>query len=612
MDDLAALVAGEPDAIARHAEHLASCDACRDARHDATQLADKLAVAGADYVPGGDLAERVLAKLDAQAEPKQAAPIDVKQGPPLEAKQEVPLVAKQEAPIAAKLDAKPAVQSDAKPAETKPAAVRDIATARGKRRLWIVAGAAAALAAGVVGVAMMKRGGDASTESSVAATGPIGKVKTISRAAAEQGDGIAIKTDTGWRPLRADEMLPRGAELRTDERTRTSLELADGSRIVLDHRTNVIFDAQEPRRIKLVAGRIAADVAHVENRQASITTPSGRIDVVGTRFSVTAADQLTAVQVVRGSVVLTAADGSHDEVRAGEEGLIENGKLSVAATPELVKETAWSELSQPTAQTDQETTAGLGALRAYKPGEKRDKDWKLALANHEVKVRISGPVARTEITETFRNDSDTTLEGVYQFPLPPDAQIDSLALDVEKEPGGFIQGAFVDKERAAKIWRGVIDKATPKHIRRDPLIQQEIVWVPGPWKDPALLDWKRGGRFELRIFPIPKHGTRTIKLAYTQVVTPRGPQREYVYPLPHSFDGSTVADKMKVDIEVRGAQQGTVRTVGYDFKADPARQDVNAMAFEQGGFVPRGDVVVDYRADQGDAELRAWTFQGGA
>src|SRR5690606_30037345 len=137
---------------------------------------------------------------------------------------------------------------------------------------------------------------------------------------------------------------------------------------------------------------------------------------------------------------------------------------------------------------DDQATAGLGALRAYKPGEKRDRDWKLALANHEVKVRIVGPIARTEITETFRNASDTTLEGVYQFPLPPDAQIDSLALDMKDAPGGFIQGAFVDKERAAKIWRGVIEKATPRKIARDPLIQHEIVWVPGPWRDHALLD----------------------------------------------------------------------------------------------------------------------------
>jgi ferric-dicitrate binding protein FerR (iron transport regulator)/tetratricopeptide (TPR) repeat protein len=588
MDDLAALVAGEAGAISKHAEHLASCDECRDAKHEAAKLATLIGDAGADYVASPDLIDRVLAK----AGPRVSDPSRPDSGPGGEAKREPKLAVEPKA-SEPKLDIK----------------LRGITSARSKRKLWLVAGAAAALAAGVVGVAVMKQGDSA--ESSVVAGGPIGKVKTISRAASEQGDGIAIKEANGWRPLRVGEMVPSGAELRTDERTRVSLDLSDGSRMVLDHRTTVVFDSAEPRRMKLVAGRIAADVAHVEKRQASISTPAGRIDVVGTRFSVTAADQLTAVQVVRGSIVLTAANGSTEEVRAGEEGMIEGGKLSISAAPQLVKETQWSELEQPKAKQPDQTTSGLGALRAYKPGEKRDRDWNLALANHEVKVRISGPVARTEITETFRNDSDTTLEGVYQFPLPADAQIDSLQLDMENEPGGFITGAFLDKERAAKIWRGVIDKATPKIKNREPLIQHEIVWVPGPWKDPALLDWKRGGRFELRIYPIPAKGARTIKLAYTQVVTPRGPSRQYVYPLPHSTDGSTVADKMKVDVEVRGAQQGSVRAAGYELKTDPARADVNALTLEQGGFVPRGDLVVDYKPDS-TAEVRAWTFAGGA
>jgi hypothetical protein len=143
--------------------------------------------------------------------------------------------------------------------------------------------------------------------------------------------------------------------------------------------------------------------------------------------------------------------------------------------PSLANELNWSELV-PSQKPDEVVTSGLGSLRAYKPGEKRDRDWNLALAKHDVKVRISGPIARTEITETFRNDSDTQLEGVYQFPLPADAQIDGLELDVKDAPGGFLAGAFIDKSRAAKIWQGVIDKATPRIVERP---QSEIIWVPG-------------------------------------------------------------------------------------------------------------------------------------
>ena len=47
-------------------------------------------------------------------------------------------------------------------------------------------------------------------------------------------------------------------------------------------------------------------------------------------------------------------------------------------------------------------------------------------------------------------------------------------------------------------------------------------------KDPALLEWQRGGRFELRIFPIPKRGSRRIVLAYT------GWQTHAVVPARHT------------------------------------------------------------------------------
>ena len=194
-----------------------------------------------------------------------------------------------------------------------------------------------------------------------------------------------------------------------------------------------------------------------------------------------------------------------------------------------------------------EGLAGLGALRAYKPGESRDRDWKLALAKHDVKVRISGPIARTEITEVFRNDSAHAARRRLSVPAAR-RRADRRA---RRSTSTTASSTARSSTRSApnKIWKGVIDRARPIQQARP----EEIVWVPGPWRDPALLDWKRGGRFELRIFPIPAKGQRTIKLAYTQVVTPRGPWRQYVYPLAHSSDGSTVADTMSVDVEVRGA-----------------------------------------------------------
>ena len=77
QDELADIVAGDRDAIARHAEHLASCDDCRDARHEASELVGTLAHAGGDYVPPTDLKAKLLAALDAEPAPvKEEAKVE--------------------------------------------------------------------------------------------------------------------------------------------------------------------------------------------------------------------------------------------------------------------------------------------------------------------------------------------------------------------------------------------------------------------------------------------------------------------------------------------------------------------------------------------------------
>ncbi|HVV88115.1 MAG TPA: VIT domain-containing protein, partial [Kofleriaceae bacterium] len=444
-----------------------------------------------------------------------------------------------------------------------------------------------------------------------------GKVLRVRRAAADHVAGATLlpagasAADTAaWQPLTESAPLAAGSRVRTDDRTRLWLALDDGSSLVLDHATELVLTPGPARRFDLVAGRVAADIAN-RGDTASVTTPRARLDVVGTRFIVTAAPELTAVQVSQGSVALTAtaAGGAAVDVRAGEEGAVAGGAPEIAPVPDLARESAWAEVPEtPAAGAAADPTAGggVGALRAYRPGESRDRDWNLTLARHDVQIRIAGPIARTEVTETFRNDSDQVLEGVYQFPLPDDARIDSLALDAH---GGFEQGAFVDRDRANRIWQGVLERATPNH----PHPPLEIIWVPGPWRDPALLEWQRGGRFELRVFPIPAHGARTIKLAYTQVVTPHGGWRQYTYPLAHSGDGSTVAERFTVDVEVRGAQPGAVRAVGYDLAA---RTDTGAgvvgFTLDRPAFVPRGDLTIDFRPVDADAELRAWTYAGNA
>jgi len=262
---------------------------------------------------------------------------------------------------------------------------------------------------------------------------------------------------------------------------------------------------------------------------------------------------------------------------------------------------AWSEGGAP--EADRALPAALGVLEANKPGESQARDGAVVLQQHSVKVRISGAVARTEIEEVFLNETDDVLEGLYRFPLPADATVDRLALDVG---GRLEEAAFVDRERAAAIWRGAIVNFT--QVR--PKTQDPIVWVPGPWHDPALLEWQRGNRFELHVFPIPKRGTRRVVLGYTQLVQPAGMARRYLYPLAYDPKGSTRVGQFSLDVEVRGhdAQYG-VHPEGYALSPLPSASEVRRLAFEERNFQPTGDLVLDYALPDRNAELTTWVWQ---
>lgn len=65
----------------------------------------------------------------------------------------------------------------------------------------------------------------------------------------------------------------------------------------------------------------------------------------------------------------------------------------------------------------------------------------------DISVDVTGPVARTRVTQRFRNPSDVHVEAVYVFPLPPDAAVDSLKMVV----GNRVIVGEIKERQAAKV-----------------------------------------------------------------------------------------------------------------------------------------------------------------
>ena len=421
--------------------------------------------------------------------------------------------------------------------------------------------------------------------------------------------GVLVLDPAGGAPhlLAPGETIPKGAHLRTDLRTWARLRFDDGTTLVADRNGDVALDAATDRAATLASGTYVLEVTPQKDAPARVKIPGAELTTDDGKLAISVdvengVSQATVV-VARGAAVLTTDDGQKVTALAGEAAGLHDGKLALQPACDmggafLLAERDELELAP---EGDSANVPGVGELRARKPGSAGQGDRSLALTRQRVHVRIEGDVARTEIDETFASDLDEELEGVFRFPLPPNAEIERLALDVD---GTMQEGAFVEKEKGTAIWKGVIFDATPKPPS---LHEDQVVWVQGPWHDPALLEWRAGGRMELRIFPIPKKGARRVVLAYTQKVPLTAGTRRYSYPLPHLPDGRVSIGDFAIDVAVGGHDEARgVRVKGYEADASGATRTIARKA-----FVPTGDVVVEYAlaADEQPSGLAATAFR---
>src|SRR5450432_142002 len=399
--------------------------------------------------------------------------------------------------------------------------------------------------------------------------------------------------------------VPAGSALRTGARGSVQIEFTDGTALALDHDTELLLPTNAGKRARLSHGSLVVELTAKALVHARFDVNDGSIDLSSGKAALRAGSDFAIVDVIRGKASLSASSGKPLGVSAGEEARLYRGSAPYVSSGAVLSEAVAFTDSLLEQGENGAQSKGLGELTAKKPGSTDELRGVVKLAAHGVRVRIAGAMARTEIDEVFENSSDDVLEGIYRFPIPADAKIERLALEVD---GKLEQGAFVDRDRAASIWRGAIVHAAPGARLQ---IKDDIVWVPGPWRDPALLEWQRGGRFELHIFPIPKHGQRRIVLAYTEAVRPVGGVRRFTYPLPVDPGGTTKIRHFDVDVEVRGQDpQFPVRALGYSLTASD-RNGARALGFSADDFSPNGDLSIEWALPGRQGELSAFGYRAG-
>jgi len=85
--------------------------------------------------------------------------------------------------------------------------------------------------------------------------------------------------------------------------------------------------------------------------------------------------------------------------------------------------------------------------------------------NTDISINASGLVARVSVKQTFRNDGQQWVEGVYVFPLPDNAAVDRMRLHIGER---FIEGEIREKEQAKKEY-----EAAKKAGKKASLVNQQ-------------------------------------------------------------------------------------------------------------------------------------------
>jgi Ca-activated chloride channel family protein len=456
---------------------------------------------------------------------------------------------------------------------------------------------------------------DGDTDEAPATAGPgkpsgevVGEVATVLGPVEGGGTGLTVVHAAGhpcgdaapadkckWAAAGPGDELGVGSELRTDDVTRARLTMADGSTLSLDTGTEVRIEA--PRAFRVRKGAVFADVSEAGGEagrpEAHFTGEGGEAVVKGTRLLFAVKAAVARVAVARGEVELRTKRGSA-RVAAGMEGTGERDQMPhVGPARSLAYVIDWARaLEAPaggdatadkTAPVDLAAGAaaspparGMGTLRARVPGSAAGdakSERPLRLARHEVKVTVRGAVARTEVVEEFANPTPAVLEGTYEFPLPPEATITRLALWVGDR---LEEGEIVENARAEKIFKSIVEDTI--HPR-----------------DPALLRWKEGSTFSMKVFPIPGNGARKVLVEYTEVLAARFGRYRYVHPLARaSGGGGEPVDELHVDVDLdAGAPLAEVATPRWP--AGLKRSATGATAsFSAKAFAPPADFALEW------------------
>ncbi len=144
--------------------------------------------------------------------------------------------------------------------------------------------------------------------------------------------------------------------------------------------------------------------------------------------------------------------------------------------------------------------------------------------NTDVAIHVSGMIVRAKVRQAFKNNSDAWVEGIYVFPLPEDAAVDHMRMQIGER---VIEGQIKEREEAKRTY----DQARQAG------------------KKSALIEQERPNLFTNSVANIGPHETVTIEIEYQQLLRYEAGQFRLRFPLtitPRYIPGQPIQQEENV------------------------------------------------------------------
>ncbi len=352
-----------------------------------------------------------------------------------------------------------------------------------------------------------------------------------------------------------------------------------------DGRAGTVVDVQGTATARVAGGRRwtplrtggqvwPAEVVRTSARGANaveLELRDGAQVLVGPGATIELGEATASLRLLRGQVEVTPAEGAPLSVRGPggfAQRLTERAVLAAtaASTEQLTDDPRWL-----TGYRGAATNEWMGSLVAQVDG----RDVPLSIGYHKVDVEIKDQIARTTVEQSFVNNTDARLEGVFYFPLPSDASVSGFGMWIGSE---LVEADVVERQRARAIFEDIVRRR----------------------KDPALLEWAGGNLFKARVFPIEAHSEKRIRIRYTQVLPLRGDTLRYRYALRSDLLRAHPLRQLQLRVAIDSATAITaIESPTHEVRS---RDDGHraAVEFDAEDYVPQRDFEVAVRLARRD------------